>query len=135
VAKAVISDIDDTLIHFGKRIDSTYAYLKSKGAPIILITGRPESSRAATTKQLHSLGISYSALYMNPGSSHSNNDFKKSKAAELLKNHQILCAVENNPAARAGYASLGIHTIDPAKLGSSSKTIAISKHLKGMKNG
>jgi len=114
--KAVICDIDDTLIHAGKRIDKTYNYVESLDVDVLLVTGRPESTRDATTKQLESLDISYNRLYMNPGSSANSNAFKKAKAEELLKTYDIVEAIENNPDARRGYSDLGISTKDPAKL-------------------
>jgi uncharacterized protein len=114
--KAVIVDIDDTLIHAGKRIDKTYNYVESLNVHVLLVTGRPESTRDATTKQLANLDISYNRLYMNPGSSANSNAFKKAKAEELLKTYNIIEAIENNPDARRGYADLGIPTKDPAKL-------------------
>ena len=114
--KAVISDIDDTLIHAGKRIDKTDNYLESLDVDILLVTGRPESTRDETVKQLSDLDISYNRLFMNDGSSAQSNAFKKAKAEELLKTYDIVLAVENNPDARRGYADLGIPTKDPAKL-------------------
>ena len=114
--KAVISDIDDTLIHAGKRIDKTDNYLESLDVDILLVTGRPESTRDETVKQLADLDISYNRLFMNDGSSAQSNAFKKAKAEELLKTYDIILAVENNPDARRGYADLGIPTKDPAKL-------------------
>jgi len=114
--KAVICDIDDTLIHAGKRIDKTYNYLESLDVDVLLVTGRPESTRGETTRQLNSLDISYNRLYMNTGSSANSNAFKKAKAEELLKTYDIIEAIENNPDARRGYADLGISTKDPAKL-------------------
>jgi HK97 family phage prohead protease len=114
--KAIICDIDDTLIHSGRRIDKTYNYLESLNVDVLLVTGRPESTRDATTKQLADLDISYNRLYMNPGSSANSNAFKKAKAEELLKTYDIVEAIENNPDARRGYADLGIATKDPAKL-------------------
>ena len=114
--KAVIVDIDDTLIHAGRRIDKTYNYIESLDVDVLLVTGRPESTRDTTTKQLADLDISYNRLYMNPGSSANSNAFKKAKAEELLKTYDIIEAIENNPDARRGYADLGIPTKDPAKL-------------------
>lgn len=114
--KAVISDIDDTLISRGNRVDKTYYYLDSLDVEIILITGRPASTREETIKQLDELDIDYDALYMNSGSPANSNAFKKSKAEELLKTYDIVEAIENNADARRGYSELGITAKDPVDL-------------------
>lgn len=114
--KAVISDIDDTLISRGNRVDKTYYYLDSLDVEIILITGRPASTREETIKQLDELDIDYDALYMNPSSPANSNAFKKSKAEELLKTYDIVEAIENNADARRGYSELGITAKDPVDL-------------------
>jgi HK97 family phage prohead protease len=135
--KAVIVDIDDTLIHAGRRIDKTYNYVESLNVDVLLVTGRPESTRDATTRLLNSVDISYNRLYMNPGSSADSNAFKKAKAEELLKTYDVIMAIENNPDARRGYSTLGIPTKDPAKLpmieDSSTRAIPTYKPTQGMK--
>jgi HK97 family phage prohead protease len=135
--KAIIVDIDDTLIHASRRIDKTYNYVESLNVDVLLVTGRPESTRDATTKLLNDVDISYNRLYMNPGSSANSNSFKKAKAEELLKTYDIVLAIENNPDARRGYADLGIATKDPAKLpmveDSSNRAVAVYKPTQGMK--
>ena len=114
--KAIISDIDDTLIHAGMLMQKTYDYIQTLEGELMIVTGRPESSREETVSELEDLGISYSQLFMNDGSTADSNAFKKATAEELLKTYDVVEAIENNPDARAGYASLGIKVTDPASL-------------------
>lgn len=139
--KAVIVDIDDTLIRAGRRIDKTYSYVESLDVAVLLVTGRPESTREETTKQLNDLDISYNRLYMNTGSTANSNAFKKAKAEEILKTYDVVMAIENNPDARRGYSDLGIPTKDPANLpdvdaeddSQEDRAVAIYKPTQGMK--
>jgi hypothetical protein len=114
--KAIISDIDDTLIHAGQLMENVYEYIQTLDGALILVTGRPESSRDDTTSELDDLNIIYSRLIMNDGSPADSNAFKKATAEELLKTFDVVLAIENNPDARAGYESLGIMTLDPADI-------------------
>ena len=66
--KAIISDIDDTLIHAGMLMQKTYDYIQTLEGELMIVTGRPESSREETVSELEDLGISYSQLFMNDGS-------------------------------------------------------------------
>lgn len=114
----IISDIDGTLINAGRRVDRVWEYIQSEEGLLFLVTGRPESTRDETVKQLADLDITYSRLIMNDGSTASSNRFKKATAEKLLETYNITMAIENNPTARAGYRSLGIETYDPATLDS-----------------
>jgi HK97 family phage prohead protease len=114
--KAIISDIDDTLIHAGQLMENIYEYIQTLDGALILVTGRPESSRDDTTSELDDLNVVYSRLIMNDGSPADSNAFKKATAEELLKTFDVVLAIENNPDARAGYESLGITTLDPADI-------------------
>jgi HK97 family phage prohead protease len=114
--KAIISDIDDTLIHAGQLMENVYEYIQTLDGALILVTGRPESSRDDTTSELDDLNVVYSRLIMNDGSPADSNAFKKATAEELLKTFDVVLAIENNPDARAGYESLGITTLDPADI-------------------
>ena len=114
--KAIISDIDDTLIHAGVLMQKTYDYIQTLEGELMIVTGRPESLREETASELEDLGISYSQLFMNDGSIADSNAFKKATAEELLKTFDVVEAIENNPDARAAYASLGIKVTDPADI-------------------
>jgi predicted secreted acid phosphatase len=67
----VISDIDGTIINFGKPIKATCDWLKkmkSEGRDIVYLTNRSESERATTIKQLKEINVPFSgtkSLIMN----------------------------------------------------------------------
>ena len=137
--KAVISDIDDTLIHHDQQIQDVVDFVVGQDVAIMLVTGRLESERAATEAQLQDLGIDYDRLFMNnlPSTSDSAT-FKKQTAESLMKDYNILFAIDNDGAARAAYSSLGLTVIDPAHLPANrtdklkdntqrNKTVTISK--------
>jgi HK97 family phage prohead protease len=112
----IISDLDDTLIHAGERMNDVYEFLEAMDRPVFIVTGRPESDREATIMELEAADIDYAQLIMNPGSSAESNEYKKATAQTLLETYNVILAVENNPDARAGYAELGLEVIDPAEI-------------------
>jgi HK97 family phage prohead protease len=112
----VIVDIDGTLIYSGRLSQRVYEYAKSLEGAIYIVTGRPESERDATASELHDLGVSYSRLIMNPGSTSDSVDYKKATAEKLLETFNVVAAIENNPDALRAYRSLGIDAIDPASI-------------------
>jgi hypothetical protein len=57
--RAVIVDIDGTLIFDSKRIDAVYEYVESLDAEVFLVTGRPESDRPETIAEIEALDIDY----------------------------------------------------------------------------
>jgi len=111
-----ISDIDDTLIHDGELMKDTWAYLQTVPGRLFIVTGRPESQRAETVSDLESVGVTYSRLIMNPGSTADSVEYKKATAEELLKTYNVLVAVENDENTLTAYASLGIETVNPDSL-------------------
>jgi uncharacterized protein len=112
----IISDLDDTLIHAGERMNEVYEFLDNMDRAIFIVTGRPESEREATVAELEEADIEYSELIMNPGSTEESNTYKKATAEKLLETYNVILAVENNPDARTGYADLGIEVLDPADI-------------------
>jgi ribonucleotide monophosphatase NagD (HAD superfamily) len=121
----IIVDIDGTLLTGNNGIDKTIAWVneKSKSYTIYLVTGRPEAERANTTRALKSNGVKYNRLYMND--KYKDHEYtmehKRNKATELLKDDNIVLAVDNDPDARAVYSKLGIPTKNPSSL---PKTVA-----------
>jgi HK97 family phage prohead protease len=109
----VICDIDGTLINAGNLVQRVYDYAKSEEGALFILTGRPESERDATVRELNRLGVTYSRLIMNSGSTADSTAYKKATAEELLKTYNIVQAIENNPDTVAAYRSLGIETIEP----------------------
>ena len=116
----IIVDIDRTLLRGSEPIDKVVAWVneKSKTHSIYVITGRPESRRAETTRALKNAGIRYNRLYMNDlGTSFPQIiAYKKNKAKDLLQDDNISMAIDNDVAARNAYSSLGIKSINPASL-------------------
>lgn len=119
---AIIVDIDDTLLRNGSQpIKRVIDYVNSLPGSKYIVTGRPESTRAETVRQLKSAGVKYSRLYMNPYST-SNSNKHKSEVAGKLKG-EVSLAIENNPTQRAIYQRHGIKTKDPATIK------AVEKHI------
>jgi len=120
----IISDIDDTILRYGKYpIKKTVDYLNAMAAThtIVLITGRSPSQEAQTRASLKNAGLKYNRLYMN-GSKMSDNEFKGAKAKELkAAGNTITVAIENNPAARAEYRKAGVATKHPDSLPSTAQ--------------
>jgi uncharacterized protein len=115
--KVLICDIDDTLIHNGRIIPDVADFMSSQDFGIILVTGRLVSTRRATEQELAKLGIDYDQLKMNDlGTTAKSIEFKKQTAIELLKDYEVMMAIDNDGGAREAYASLGIPVIDPAHL-------------------
>ena len=110
---AVIVDIDGTLIERGQLIEKTYNYIDDmEDTEIFIVTGRNISQRDETVAELDSLGVDYDRLFMNPGSTADTPAFKKATAEALLKEYNVIIAIDNNPANRAVYRELGITALD-----------------------
>jgi len=112
----IICDIDGTLLNGKTLIAKTWDYVRSLEGALFIVTGRPESDRESTASDLHSAGVTYSRLIMNPGSSADSVEYKKETAKALLETYDVKAAIENNPDALAAYRSLGIEAVDPATL-------------------
>jgi hypothetical protein len=113
---AVIADIDGTLITFnGDRNEKVYAYLESfDDTEIVIVTARLESEREATVSELNNLSIGYDQLIMKPNADLDSTEYKKIRAEQLLKNYNVMVAVDDNDEIRSAYSSLGITAIAPA---------------------
>jgi ribonucleotide monophosphatase NagD (HAD superfamily) len=116
----IIVDIDGTLLSGSNGIDNTIAWVneQAKKYTIYLVTGRPDADRSKTTRALKSNGVKYNRLYMNDvyKDHEYTMEHKKQKATELLKDDNIVLAVDNDPDARAVYSRLGISTKNPSSL-------------------
>jgi len=110
---AVIVDIDGTLIQAGQLVQKTYAYIDDmQDTEIFIVTGRNVSQRESTIAELDKLGVDYDRLFMNPGSTADTPKFKKATAEALLKEFNVIIAIDNNPANRRVYRELGITALD-----------------------
>jgi uncharacterized protein len=111
--QAVIVDIDGTLIDGGGRVEKVYNFLDDmEDTAIFIVTGRNVDRREETIKQLDELSIDYDRLIMNPGSTADTADFKKVTAENLLKEYNVILAIDNNPTMRKVYRDLGITALD-----------------------
>jgi uncharacterized protein len=111
--QAVIVDIDGTLVDGGRRVEKVYNFLDDmEDTAIFIVTGRNVDDRESTIKQLDDLSIDYDRLFMNPGSTADTADFKKVTAENLLKEYNVILAIDNNETMRKVYRDLGITALD-----------------------
>jgi uncharacterized protein len=111
--QAVIVDIDGTLIDGGRRIEKVYNFLDDmEDTAIFIVTGRNVDDRESTIAQLDELSIDYDRLFMNPGSTADTADFKRVTAENLLKEYNVILAIDNNETMRKVYRDLGITALD-----------------------
>ena len=111
--QAVIVDIDGTLITSGGRNEKVYNFLDDMtDTEIFIVTGRNVDDRESTINQLDDLGIDYDRLFMNPDSTADTADFKRVTAENLLKEYNVILAIDNNPTMRKVYRDLGITALD-----------------------
>lgn len=122
----IISDLDDTLIRGNSIIQKTWDYLQSLEGALFIVTGRPNSDEAETRATLEDLGITFSRLIMNPGSTADAVEYKKATAEKLLETYNVVEAVENNSDALAAYRSLGIKATDPRDIPESNSVRAVN---------
>ena len=116
---AIIVDIDDTLLRNGSQpIRSTIDWVneRAKDYNIILVTGRPESTREKTIRDLKNAGVRYNRLVMNPGSSRQSDEFKAQAAKRIKSQTRVVVAIDNSDGARAAYRGAGIKTASPSSL-------------------
>lgn len=112
---ATIVDIDDTLLRNGTQpIQRVIDYVNSLPGSIIIVTGRPNSTRSATVKALRAAGVKYSRLIMNPYSTRESNKHK-AEVAQKLKS-TVTLAIDNDSGARSAYRNAGIPTKNPSSL-------------------
>lgn len=123
---ATICDIDDTLLSKGSPVQSVIDYVNNLDGVVFVVTGRNESERASTIADLKSAGVVYEKLFMNPDSATPTSEFKSKVAEDLLKDYDVTLAIDNNADNRAAFDALGIPTLDPADIASSSRCLRLS---------
>ena len=119
---AIIVDIDDTLLRNGVQpIRSTIDWIneRAKDYTIIVVTGRPESTRERTIKALKDAGVKYNRLVMNTGSTQQSNRFKAEAAKRIKSQTRVAIAIDNDEGARTAYRNAGIKTASPSSLSDS----------------
>ena len=112
--KVIIVDIDGTIVSGGRLVQRVWDFIQGLDGAVFIVTGRPESDRANTVKELADLGVTYSRLIMNPGSTADSVAYKKETAMKLQDSYDVVAAVENNPDAIRAYRDLGIETYNPS---------------------
>lgn len=112
----ILSDIDGTLLNGGNRNNRVWDFIQSLDGALFILTGRPESERSATERDLAQADITYSRLIMNDGSTANSPEFKKAKAEELLQTYNIVAAIENNADTLRKFRELGIDAYSPGSL-------------------
>jgi hypothetical protein len=123
---ATICDIDDTLISNGEPVQPVIDYVNNLDGVVFIVTGRNESERASTVDELDSAGVVFEELFMNPDPATPTSEFKGKVAEDLLKDFDVTLAVDNNADNRAAFDALGIPTLDPADIASSSRCLHLS---------
>ena len=113
--EVIIVDIDGTLIAGGSGIQKNVDYVNSLYPDyyIYIVTGRPESDQEKTMQELADAGVQFNDIQFNEDMSISTPEYKKQTAADILEENSVKLAIDNDPAARRAYASLGIATKDP----------------------
>ena len=88
---ATIVDIDDTLLRNGSQpIKRVIEYVNALPGSVIIVTGRPKSTRKETVAALRNAGVKYSRLIMNPYGTKDSNKHKAEVARRLQANPNIL---------------------------------------------
>lgn len=123
----IISDLDDTLVSGNRLIQKTWNYIQDLEGALFIVTGRASSTEEETRKLLEDLGISFSRLIMNPGSTADSVEYKKATAETLLETYNVIEAIENNPDSIANYRDLGIKTTDPRDIPETNSIRAINE--------
>jgi hydroxymethylpyrimidine pyrophosphatase-like HAD family hydrolase len=116
---AIIVDIDDTLLRNGVQpMRSTIDWIneRAKDYTIIIVTGRPESTRDRTVRALKDAGVRYNRLVMNTGSTRQSNEFKAQAAKRIKSQIRVVIAIDNDEGARTAYRNAGIKTASPSSL-------------------
>jgi hydroxymethylpyrimidine pyrophosphatase-like HAD family hydrolase len=114
----IICDIDGTIVNAGKYpITRHIEWLNemAKMHKIYLVTGRPDSTRAATEQVLKNAGVHYNRLIMNNGSTRESVQFKSS-VAQQLKDSGVVLAIDNDAGALRAYRRAGFKTMSPGQM-------------------
>lgn len=107
----ILVDVDGTLSLPNGPNSSLIERLNGRDALKLIVTGRLNSQRDATILFLDRIGLDYSGVFTNPGGS--SDAHKMETARDLMRNHDIILAVDDNPKTRALYEELGIPTESP----------------------
>jgi ribonucleotide monophosphatase NagD (HAD superfamily) len=112
----IITDIDGTVLDNGQPVQAVIDYIKAEAEEVVVLTNRPESSRASTIQDLKSIGLSYDQLIMNTDGSPSA-EFKAGAVKAMLDaGLEIDEFIDNDAGNRAAVEALGVEVLDPADI-------------------
>lgn len=115
--KAIICDIDDTLLTSGVRpVRRVIDYVNALEGKLYIVTGRVEADEAETRRALDEAGVRDYDLEMKDDDSVDDGEFKRLKAQDILGEYDVTLAIDNNEGHRRIYSELGIPTRDPAAI-------------------
>lgn len=116
----IICDVDGTLYMSGGKVNEPVAqFLRDQasiGEDTTIVSARPVSRLAETERWLKANDIPYGDIHLSdfPQGPNSGVAFKKYKAELLIKDgEEIDLCIDNDAAARAAYAELGLQVEDP----------------------
>ncbi len=107
-----VSDLDETLSLYGELNEPVYSFIKSQNVDLVVVTGRHEANRMATTDLLDKLGVDYSRLIMQPDNQNKSVAYKGDVASRLLaEGLDVVYVIENNAEAREAYLDAGVEKV------------------------
>ena len=88
--------------------------LHSRGYKIIILTGRPETLRTPTKRQLARAHIPHHRLLMRPrGDYRKDYEFKREALSRLKKRYHIVAVYDDSPEVRRVAVELGLEAREP----------------------
>ena len=113
----ITCDIDGTLTTPSGPIENTVDFLldQAEEFAIYILTARSENKRSETEAMLSKFDIPYERLIMSDADE-SQPVFKKRVMKELMADHIIAFAIENDEEVLAEYRKLGVKTMTPAQV-------------------
>ena len=113
---AIIADIDGTILTFeGNPIGSVIDYLNAADATVYVVTARVQDD-GASRDELEAAGLDGFVLVMKPDQDMDSVEYKRQVAVEILDDHEVLFAVDDDAEIRRVYERLGIETKTPSSL-------------------
>ena len=110
----IICDIDNTLLKNGvEPLENSIGWLNARYGKylIVLVTGRLESDRKRTIKQLSDAHIKYDQLIMNNRTVSDKSDYKEETGRFLNKKNKVAIAIDNDKKCRKAYKKAGIKLV------------------------
>ena len=107
---AIIVDIDGTLLDGNDINEPLAAYVRDEHSTkfVAIVTARLATRRDETVAALREADIPYDTLRMRPDDSISGPRWKGDEATRLAEDHELVLAIDNDPAARAAYENAGV---------------------------